>query len=143
MLPGLPTADPIHLRPGAAVPAWVEAVERECFGSTWGPLGEGEHLWAIRPGAFARWRIIPAVQEGELLRIGVAGALRRCGLGRAVLRLAQARLAGYGIRVLLLEVRVSNQAARALYESEGWVYLDQRKAYYRDGEDAAIYRREV
>ena len=35
------------------------------------------------------------------------------------------------------------QAARALYESEGWVYLDQRKAYYRDGEDAAIYRREV
>lgn len=137
------TADPVHLRPGAAVPAWVETVERECFGSAWGPLGEGEHLWAIRPGAFARWRIIPAVQEGELLRIGVAAAQRRSGLGRALLRLSQARLATYGIRVLLLEVRVSNHAARALYESEGWVYLDLRKAYYRDGEDAAIYRRET
>lgn len=130
----------LHLGPGAKVPGWVETLEQACFGEPWGPLGEGEHIWAMNPGAFTRWRIIPAVEEGELLRLGVARDLRRQGLGRALLRHCQAQLAQYGITVLLLEVRVSNLPARALYESEGWVFQGLRKAYYRNGEDAALYR---
>ena len=54
------------------MPAWVEAIEGACFGSPWGPLGEGEQLWAAFPAAFARWRVTPEIQEAELLRIGVA-----------------------------------------------------------------------
>jgi len=48
-------------------------------------------------------------------------------------------MARYGVQVLHLEVRVSNTAARALYESEGWVYQGLRKGYYRNGESAALY----
>jgi ribosomal-protein-alanine N-acetyltransferase len=121
------------------VPGWVEALERDCFGEGWGPLGAGEHLWAVPSAAFARWRVVPAVNEGELLRLGVAGPLRRAGHGRALLRHAMAELLRYGIGELHLEVRVSNAAARALYESEGWACVGVRKSYYKDGEDAAIY----
>jgi ribosomal-protein-alanine N-acetyltransferase len=133
---------PLHLGPGAGVPGWVEAIEWACFGEPWGPLGQGEHIWAIPDAGFARWRIVPEVQEGELLRLGVAEPLRRSGQGRALLRHCQEQLAIYGIRELHLEVRLSNAAARALYEQEGWVCQGLRRAYYRDGEDAVIYRRE-
>lgn len=133
----------LHFRPGSEVPEWVEAIERSCFGEPWGPLGQGEHIWAVFPAGFARWRIVPAVQEGELLRLGVAEAQRRTGQGRALLRHSQEQLARYGIRVLHLEVRVSNTAARKLYESEGWTLEGLRRRYYRNGEDAAVYRRET
>lgn len=131
----------IHLGPGSRVPAWVEAIDRACFHEAWGPLDECEHIWAIHPFGFARWRIIPEVGEAELLRIGVAEAMRRGGQGRRLLRLSQAQLARCGVEVLHLEVRVSNAAARTLYESEGWVYRGLRKGYYRDGESAALYSR--
>lgn len=125
------------------MPAWLEAIERDCFHEAWGPLEECEHLWAIQPVGFARWRIIPEAGEAELLRIGVAEALRRGGHGRRLLRLCQGQLARYGVELLHLEVRVSNAAARTLYECEGWVYQGLRKGYYRDGESAALYSRGV
>ncbi len=129
-----------HLGPGARVPAWVQTLDRACFGTPWGPLDDDEHLWLADGQGFARWRVIPQIHEGELLRLGVAEGCRRTGLGRALLRHSVASLARMGVRVLFLEVRVSNRPARALYESEGWVFQATREAYYRDGEDAAIYR---
>jgi len=130
-----------HLGPGSRVPAWVEAIDQACFGEAWGPLDEFEHIWASAPYGFSRWRIIPEVGEAELLRLGVAAGLRRAGHGRRLLRHAQQQMARLGVQVLHLEVRVSNAAARALYESEGWVYQGLRKGYYRDGESAALYSR--
>jgi ribosomal-protein-alanine N-acetyltransferase len=132
----------IHLAPGSRVPAWVEAIDRACFGDAWGPLDEFEHIWASFPHGFTRWRIIPEVQEAELLRIGVAPELRRGGHGRRLLRHAQAQLTRLKVEVLHLEVRVSNAPARALYESEGWVYRGVRRGYYRDGESAALYSKD-
>jgi ribosomal-protein-alanine N-acetyltransferase len=128
-----------HLGPGSQAPAWVEDLDRLTFGEAWGPLDDTEHLWADPPAGFARWRVVEAAQEAELLRIAVDPDQRRGGRGRALLRHCQARLASMGVVSLHLEVRVSNQSARALYESEGWVLQGRRKAYYRDGEDAALY----
>ena len=131
---------PLRLRPGEDLPAWLETVDAACFGQAWGPLEEDEWLWALPPWAFARWRLLPQVQEAELLRIAVAQAMRRHGLGRALLRHCQVELAGMGITSLFLEVRVANTQARALYEGQGWIYQGLRRGYYRDGEDAALYR---
>ena len=133
----------LHLGPGERAPGWVEAIEQVCFGDSWGVLDELEHVWAVRPAAFARWRIIPEVQEAELLRIGVAADCRRQGHACALLRLSQAELARMGVEEAHLEVRVSNAAARALYEREGWVWQGERKAYYRDGETAALYSKAI
>jgi ribosomal-protein-alanine N-acetyltransferase len=123
------------------MPAWVEAIDRACFGDAWGELDEFEHVWGVQPNAFARWRILPEVHEAELLRIGVAPEVRGQGLGRALLRHCQRELDRMAVEVLHLEVRVSNTAARALYESEGWRHRGDRRAYYRNGETAALYSR--
>ena len=132
-----------HLGPGSQVPAWVEELDRQCFQEAWGPLDENEHLWASSDFGFARWRVVEAVQEAELLRMAVDPSLRRGGHGRALLRQSMAQLARMGVTTLHLEVRVSNQAARLLYESDGWQPQGTRRAYYRDGEDAALYTREI
>jgi len=132
-----------HLGPGSQVPAWIEALDAGTFGDAWGPLDDHEHLWASTHYGFARWRVLEAVQEAELLRIAVDPSLRRGGHGRSLLRHSMAQLARMGVATLHLEVRVGNKAARLLYESDGWVASGIRKAYYRDGEDAALYVREL
>lgn len=132
-----------HLGPGSGVPAWIEALDRSVFLEAWGPLEENEHLWASVDFGFARWRVLEAVQEAELLRLAVDPSLRRGGHGRSLLRHSVAQLVRMGVTTLHLEVRVSNLAARRLYESDGWTAQGLRKAYYRDGEDAALYGREV
>ena len=132
-----------HLGPGSQVPAWVEDLDRLCFQEAWGPLDDHEHLWAENPRGFARWRVVPEIGEAELLRIAVDPALRRGGHGRDLLRHCQDRLARMGIATLHLDVRVGNAAARRFYEGEGWKEAGLRRAYYRDGEDAALYNREL
>lgn len=131
----------VRLGPGSQVPEWAEALERTCFGDAWGPLEDGEYLWAAPGLGFARWRAIPAAQEAELLRVAIDPQARRGGHGRALLRACEASLAGLGIQTLHLEVRVGNGAARGLYESEGWGFQGERKDYYRDGEAAALYQK--
>lgn len=43
--------------------------------------------------------------------------------------------------VFFLEVRVSNEAAKSIYEHFGFKVINIRKAYYADGEDAYVMRR--
>jgi ribosomal protein S18 acetylase RimI-like enzyme len=130
---------PLHLLPGAEPPRWVTDLEQTTFQDAWGPLAGHEHLLALEPEAYCRWAVVPAAQEAELLRIAVAPEARRRGQGRQLLEASEAFLLAQGIRLLHLEVRCSNQAARHLYESTGWTLQRIRTAYYRDGEDAAIY----
>lgn len=131
-----------RLGPGTELPGWIEALERGTFGDTWGALDEGELILALEPSAFIRWRSIPAAGEAELLRLAVAAGVRRQGLARRLLEASEGLLKGLGIRELHLEVRLANTPARALYEAAGWRHLGTRKAYYRDGEDAALYRKD-
>jgi ribosomal-protein-alanine N-acetyltransferase len=132
----------MRLAPGSQVPAWVDALDAACFGDAWGALDDSEYLWADEGTGFARWRVIEAVGEAELLRVAVLPQARRGGRGRALLRHCEGELARMGVETLHLEVRVSNAPARGLYESEGWRSAGTRKGYYRDGEDAALYLKE-
>lgn len=129
----------LHLGPGSALPEWLELLETATFGDSWGELADHERLWAEPGAGFARWAVVPAAGEAELLRLAVAPEARRTGQGRALLRSSVRDLQALGIQRLHLEVRVSNFAARALYEAEGWRLTGQRPRYYRDGEDAVLY----
>jgi ribosomal-protein-alanine N-acetyltransferase len=77
---------------------------------------------------------------GELLinNIAVATAQRRRGLGRSLLLrlLDDARLAG--LERAILEARVTNAPALALYAAHGFRSIGRRRRYYSDGEDAWV-----
>lgn len=129
------------LGPGSAFPEWLEALDTSVFGESWHILVEGE-LGFLFPGrAFTLWRATPVAAEAELLRVAVHPAYRRQGLAVSLLAASEEALHQEGIRTLLLEVRVSNATARALYARQGWLEAGLRRGYYKDGEDAALYRK--
>jgi len=81
------------------------------------------------------------VDEAELANLAVVPTMRGQRIGAALLdrAMSDARLAG--CTVMHLEVRESNAAARALYESRGFGMVGRRKRYYRQPvEDALILR---
>ncbi len=81
--------------------------------------------------------------EAEILTIAVVPALRRHGVGRALLEAAAQRSAAAGARALFLEVSTENVAARALYAGCGFAEVGLRRHYYSGGEDALILRRNI
>lgn len=81
--------------------------------------------------------------EGEVANLAVAPAARRRGLGGVLLDRFVAESERAGVRVLFLEVRESNVAARRLYESRGFAQVGRRRGYYRTpDEDALVLRRD-
>jgi [ribosomal protein S18]-alanine N-acetyltransferase len=85
----------------------------------------------------------PPQAEAEIHTIGVDPAHQRLGVGRALLRGVLA-VADAAAATVFLEVRTDNDAARALYEAEGFTVVGLRKRYYRpSGADAHTMRREA
>jgi ribosomal-protein-alanine N-acetyltransferase len=86
----------------------------------------------------------PVGDEAELLNLAVSPRIRRRGIGAALVEQAMRAAAERGARAVFLEVRESNTAARALYQSAGFEQVGRRKRYYqRPREDALILRRAV
>lgn len=86
-----------------------------------------------------------AAAEGHILNLCVGNSLRRRGLGRKLLDYLLEHVGAVNIERLFLEVRPSNAAAIALYDSAGFTRLGVRKGYYKtlDGrEDALVFMRE-
>ncbi len=78
--------------------------------------------------------------EMHLLNLAIHPAHRRRGLARSLLTAALAQARSQGAAVVWLEVRPSNAAALALYQSFGFEEIGVRPGYYNDnGEDALIY----
>lgn len=76
------------------------------------------------------------VDELHLLNVAVAPEFRRRGIGRALMDDLLEYASRYAVARVLLEVRASNVAAIALYESLGFETFNVRARYYSDGEDA-------
>ena len=74
----------------------------------------------------------------DLTRIVVLRDKQRSGIGHALVQhvKAQARTANR----MLLEVSATNAAALKFYAAEGFVEIDRRPRYYRDGSDALVLR---
>ena len=78
--------------------------------------------------------------DADVATVAVLPAAQGRGLGRALLRALLAEAVRRGAGAVLLEVRVGNAAARALYASEGFERLAVRRRYYADGSDAEVMR---
>jgi len=77
----------------------------------------------------------------ELQRIAVDPSVRRRGVATALLDEVVGLAAGAGAGRLLLEVREDNDGALAFYAARGFVELDRRPRYYRDGAAAVVLER--
>ncbi len=117
---------------------WSEQVFRDC-------LSEGYLCRVVTDvaGAVVAFVIIYRVlDEAHVLNIAVAPDCQRRGIAAALLREMMDVLRP-DTRCLFLEVRESNQAARALYQRLGFVGTGMRRNYYRtaDGHENAVLMR--
>ena len=86
------------------------------------------------------------VDEVHLLNIAVERDFQGQGIARSVLTVLYERCRQRQAPTLWLEVRPSNQPARALYEREGFVDIGLRKNYYpapNGREDALVMKRDI
>jgi ribosomal-protein-alanine N-acetyltransferase len=137
----------------------VQAIEQASFKNPWPPASfaaEIQHPWSwfkvIGPGKKSGgigrvdgfiicWVIL---SDMHLLNLAVLPEYRRQGLAATLLEDSLADFARQGGGYVSLEVRPSNKAAQALYDSFGFERVGRRKQYYRsDNEDAIVMALQV
>ncbi|GAA4405435.1 ribosomal protein S18-alanine N-acetyltransferase [Quisquiliibacterium transsilvanicum] len=116
-------------------------------------LKAGHDAWVFESAAGAPAGIVGYAivmwlpDEIHLLNISVDAAFQGRRHGRAMLDWLCGDARARGARSILLEVRPSNAAARALYAARGFAQVGLRRGYYpaADGarEDALVLRREL
>ena len=82
-----------------------------------------------------------AHDELEIDLVVVDPAQRRRGIARALLRDLLEAESAEGIVDFRLEMAATNDPARALYASLGFVVVGRRARYYPDGDDALLWSR--
>ena len=107
-----------------------------------GRLPTVHYLVAEAAGRVIGHAVVSVVADiAELQRIAVAEDLRRTGVATSLLDEVVALAASGGADRLLLEVRENNDAALGFYARQGFVEVDRRRRYYRDGTTAVVLRR--
>ncbi len=76
--------------------------------------------------------------EAHIVAVGVRSEYRSRGIGELLLIAAMEHAIERTARVATLEVRVSNVAAKSLYEKYGFSARGIRKAYYTDNREDAL-----
>ena len=130
----------------------VAALEKACFSDPWSEgsvrseLDNPLSLWLVaeKGGEIAGYIGSQSVLDAaDMMNVAVAPGSRRGGIAEALIGSLIAQLDANGVRSLSLEVRVSNDAARALYEKLGFSEVGRRKNYYtKPKEDALILRKD-
>lgn len=139
--------------------AHVEALmpyEREMFGTeAWTAGGyrseladtaRRHYLAAEGPdGGLLGWAGVMVIADSaEILTVGVIPEARRRGIAIRLLSGLLDEARRRGAVEAFLEVRVDNEAARMLYEHEGFQQVGVRRGYYDAGRvDAVVMRREL
>ena len=124
----------------------VMKIENACFAVPWTRASMQEELFSLMKfyyvalidgkvaGYGGMWHV---VTEGHITNIAVDPDHRRMGIGDAIVdRLMQTAKEKEMLGVTL-EVRVSNDAAKNLYEKHGFVVTGERKKYYSDNNEDA------
>lgn len=136
----LPDIEPVLVCERAAYEfPWSGDIFRDC-------LRVGYNCWVVELGDRVVGHGIMSVGAGEchVLNLCVHPRWQGMGLGRRLLRRLLALAQAKGADTAFLEVRVSNRLARALYASEGFCEIGERRGYYpaRNGrEDAVVLAR--
>ena len=132
--------------------AQVAELEKICFSDPWSEKSVASELsnplscWLVaeEDGLVAGYvGSQTVIDESDMMNVAVHPDHRRKGIAeKLVVELVEA-LKKRGSHCLTLEVRASNEPAKALYEKLGFIQVGLRKNYYRNPkEDALILRKE-
>lgn len=130
----------------------VAALEKVCFSDPWSEKSVASEL----ENSLSCWLVAldgetvagyvgsqTVMDETDMMNIAVHPDFRRQGVARALILALIRELKKRGSHCLTLEVRASNDPARALYESLGFAHVGTRRNYYQNPkEDALILRKE-
>ena len=130
----------------------IAQLEAQCFSDPWSEKSVASELenplslWLVAEEngqVFGYVGSQTVLDESDMMNVAVDPRFRRQGIARALIETLIAELAKMGSRCLRLEVRVSNESARALYARMGFQQLGLRKNYYHNPkEDALILGKE-
>lgn len=129
--------------------AQMAALDQLCFASPWSEKAFSDeivknhlavYLVAEHAGSVVGYAgVWMVLDEGHITNVAVHPDHRRQGLAQELLHRMIELTGCHGIVSHTLEVRPSNAAAIALYQSFGFIEAGRRKGYYEDnGEDALI-----
>lgn len=132
----------------------IVAIEQAIYPHPWtrgnfsDSLTAGYHCWIVECGGdIAGYAVVAiAAEEAHLLNLSVAGPWQRRGVGSELLAFVLKLARDYAAGRILLEVRPSNLAARALYAAAGFAEIGVRRGYYPAGEareDAIVLQLEL
>lgn len=133
--------------------AQVAALEAACFIDPWPEsilaheLENELSLWLVAKDGETVLGYVGSqsvLGEADMMNLAVREDARRQGIARALVSALCAQLKKNSVQSLTLEVRASNLAAIALYESLGFTQIGLRpNYYYHPKEDARILRKEL
>ena len=131
--------------------AQVAALERLCFADPWSEksiaseLNNPLALWLVAIEGDSVVGYIGSqtvLDESDMMNVAVHPDCRRRGVAEALVTALSDALKARGSVSLTLEVRASNEPAKALYEKLGFALAGRRPNYYRNPkEDALILRK--
>ena len=132
--------------------AQVAELEKICFSDPWSENSVASELknplscWLVaeEDGVAAGYIGSQTVMdESDMMNVAVHPDHRRKGVAESLVNELIEALKKRGSCCLTLEVRASNEPAKALYEKLGFVQVGLRRNYYRNPkEDALILRKE-
>ncbi|MBL0060230.1 MAG: ribosomal protein S18-alanine N-acetyltransferase [bacterium] len=129
----------------------VLAIERDSFADPWSMTAFRNFIvlyrtsWvALLDGRVAGYIVTQWVlDEVHILNVAVDKTKRRNGVASFILDFLFERAVKQKMADVYLEVRESNESAKALYRRYGFAELGIRKSYYHDGENALVMHRRV
>lgn len=131
----------------------VAQLEIACFSDPWSEKSIASEVdnplsyWLVADdnGTIAGYVGSQSVLDAaDMMNLAVAPAYRRKGVAQALVNALVEHLQSNGVIALLLEVRISNEPAIALYEKMGFEQVGRRPKYYHNPrEDALILRKEL
>ncbi len=125
----------------------IHAIEMECFSEPWteeniiSQLNGDNHVFLVAldgESVVGYVGMMNVLDEGYISNVAVTSAYRRQNIADALIMELMHRAAALELSFVTLEVRESNEPAKALYAKHGFKAVGLRKGYYTKPKENAV-----
>ena len=125
----------------------IHAIETECFSEPWNEetiisqLGGNNHVFLVAldgESVVGYVGMMNVLDEGYISNVAVTSAYRRQKIADALIDELMNRASALELSFVTLEVRESNEPAKALYAKHGFQQVGLRKGYYTKPKENAV-----